>query len=109
MIPTIPMKRGDTFALTCQYAIDGVDQPIDAATITSTVRAPDGSVAFECVVTKLSPREDGKVYDYTVRAETGVTGLAPIGRLVGDIRYEWSDGRVGHSYDYVVLLGEART
>ena len=54
--PTIPIlppiKRGDTFELSCVYKQDGVAIDVTALTIRSQVRDPFGSLVEELIITQ---------------------------------------------------------
>jgi hypothetical protein len=108
VIETIVLNQGDSYVLTCQYVlkVDGVevDQPIDDVTITSQVRAKDDTLVLDCVVEKLAPREDGKVYDFTVTAPAAASRTAPLGEHLSSISYLRANGLRDSTPPFKVLI-----
>jgi len=108
VIETIVLNQGDSYVLTCQYVlkVDGVevDQAIDDVTITSQVRTKDDVLVFDCVVTKLAPREDGKVYDFTVTAPPEASRAAPLGEHLSSISYLRASGLRDSTPPFKVLV-----
>lgn len=99
MLQTTPFKRGDTFSLKCTWKVDGIPTDITGLTITSQVRAANGTLIAE-----LAPVPDNQTANpggYALVAINPDTSGWPVGNAYCDIQID--DQGIDRSSDTFVI------